>query len=65
MISTIKSLFEGADIGIDNAGLDNDKPLLTGNIYTVKWRHNLEVHVLGLCVMTREFVKQVARSYKT
>ena len=62
-MSTIKSLFGGADICISNAGPGYDKPPLTGD--TVKWIHILEVNVLGMCVMTREFVKQLTSSYET
>ncbi|XP_065892566.1 dehydrogenase/reductase SDR family member 11-like [Dysidea avara] len=57
MMSAIKSQFGGADICVNNAGLSHNAPLLTSD--TEKWREMLEVHVLGLCMMTREFIKQL------
>ncbi|XP_065892562.1 dehydrogenase/reductase SDR family member 11-like [Dysidea avara] len=57
MMSAIKSQFGGADICVNNAGLANDAPLLSGT--TEQWREMMEVNVLGLCIMTREFIKQL------
>ncbi|XP_065892558.1 dehydrogenase/reductase SDR family member 11-like isoform X2 [Dysidea avara] len=57
MMSAIKSQFGGADICVNNAGLVYDAPLLSGT--TEQWRETLEVNVLGLCMMTREFIKQL------
>ncbi|XP_065892555.1 dehydrogenase/reductase SDR family member 11-like isoform X3 [Dysidea avara] len=57
MMSAIKSQFGGADICVNNAGLANDAPLLSGT--TEQWREMMEVNILGLCVMTREFIKQL------
>ncbi|XP_065892553.1 dehydrogenase/reductase SDR family member 11-like isoform X1 [Dysidea avara] len=57
MMSAIKSQFGGADICVNNAGLGYDAPLLSGT--TEKWKMMLDVNVLGLCIMTREFIKQL------
>ncbi|XP_065903859.1 dehydrogenase/reductase SDR family member 11-like [Dysidea avara] len=57
VISAVKSQFGGADICVNNAGLANNAPLLSGT--TEKWREMMEVNVLGLCIMTREFIKQL------
>ncbi|XP_065892565.1 dehydrogenase/reductase SDR family member 11-like isoform X2 [Dysidea avara] len=57
MMSAIKSQFGGADICVNNAGLAHHAPILSGS--TDMWRNMIEVNVLGLCVMTREFIKQL------
>ncbi|XP_065913784.1 dehydrogenase/reductase SDR family member 11-like [Dysidea avara] len=57
MMSAIKSQFGGADICVNSAGIGHECQLLSGD--TEKWRNILEVNVLGLCVMTREFIKQL------
>jgi len=41
MMSTMKSQLGGADICVNNAGLANDAPLLSGN--TEQWREMLDV----------------------
>ena len=41
MMSAIKLQFGGADICVNNAGLGNDAPLLSGT--TEQWREMLEV----------------------
>ena len=41
MMSAIKSQFGGADICVNNAGLANDAPLLSGT--TEQWREMMEV----------------------
>ena len=63
-ISSIESLFEtvrtqwgGVDVLINNAGLGRFAPLTTGD--EELWREMLEVNVLGLCVCTREAVKDM------
>jgi len=43
MMSTIKSQLGGADICVNNAGLGNNAPLLSGT--TEQWREMLEVRV--------------------
>ncbi|XP_065892592.1 dehydrogenase/reductase SDR family member 11-like [Dysidea avara] len=55
MMSANKSQFGGASR--NNAGLSHPAPLLTGA--TEKRRDIMEVNVLGLCVMNREFTKQL------
>ena len=63
-IPSIQSLFEtvrkqwgGVDVLINNAGLGRYAPLTTGD--EELWREMLEVNVLGLCVCTREAVKDM------
>ena len=46
VMSAIKSQFGGADICVNNAGLNNSATLLSGT--TEKWREMMEVRV-GLC----------------
>ena len=43
MMSAIKSQFGGADICINNAGLNYDAPLISGT--TKMWREILEVSI--------------------
>ena len=43
VISAVKSQFGGADICVNNAGLANNAPLLSGT--TEKWREMMEVRV--------------------
>ncbi|XP_065892556.1 dehydrogenase/reductase SDR family member 11-like [Dysidea avara] len=57
VMSRIKSQFGGADICVNNAGLGHNAPLLSGT--TEQWKEMMEVNVLGLCMMTREFIKQL------
>ncbi|XP_065892560.1 dehydrogenase/reductase SDR family member 11-like isoform X2 [Dysidea avara] len=57
MMSAIKSQFGGADVCVNNAGLSHNSSLLSGT--TEQWKEMLEVNVLGLCMMTREFIKQL------
>jgi len=47
MISAIKSQLGGADICVNNAGLGNDAPLLSGN--TEQWREMLDVSCGPIC----------------
>ncbi|XP_065892158.1 dehydrogenase/reductase SDR family member 11-like [Dysidea avara] len=57
MFDNIKTQFGGADVCINNAGLMRPSPLLSGS--TEEWREQLEINVLGACVMTREFVTRL------
>ena len=43
VMSAVKSQFGGADICVNNAGLANNAPLLSGT--TEKWREMMEVRV--------------------
>jgi len=57
MFEQIKNEWGGVDICINNAGLLNDAPLLSGD--TDKWREMLDVNVIGLSVCAREAVKSM------
>ncbi len=49
----------GVDVLVNNAGLGYGSSLLSGE--TDEWREMLEVNVLGLCLCTREAVKDMRR----
>src|SRR5262245_43869523 len=51
--------FGGVDVLINNAGLGRAAPLSSGA--TAQWREMLEVNVLGLCIATREAVRDMER----
>ncbi|XP_060552493.1 dehydrogenase/reductase SDR family member 11-like isoform X2 [Ruditapes philippinarum] len=57
MFEKIKSEFGGTDVCINNAGLSQAAPLLSGK--TEQWKNMLDVNVLGLCMCTREAVKSM------
>ncbi|XP_062408453.1 dehydrogenase/reductase SDR family member 11-like [Sardina pilchardus] len=52
MFSTIKTLHQGVDVCINNAGLAHPEPLLSGK--TDGWRTMMDVNVLALTICTRE-----------
>jgi len=52
--------FGGVRVMVNNAGLGKDAPLMSGD--AERWREMLEVNVLGLCVCTREAVKDMRAS---
>ena len=56
MFEQVKSQLGVINVLINNAGLSHDAPLLTGE--TAEWREMIEVNVIGLCVCTREFMRQ-------
>jgi NADP-dependent 3-hydroxy acid dehydrogenase YdfG len=51
--------FGGVDVLVNNAGLGRAAPLSSGA--TALWREMLEVNVLGLCIATREAIKDLDR----
>lgn len=52
MFSAIKTLHQGVDVCINNAGLAHPEPLLSGK--TECWRTMMDVNVLALSICTRE-----------
>ncbi|KAI4879643.1 hypothetical protein NFI96_016148, partial [Prochilodus magdalenae] len=52
MFSAIKTLHQGVDVCINNAGLAHNEPLLSGR--TDGWRNMIDVNVLALAICTRE-----------
>ncbi|KAL2096734.1 hypothetical protein ACEWY4_008882 [Coilia grayii] len=52
MFSAIKTLHQGVDVCINNAGLAHSEPLLSGK--TEGWRAMMDVNVLALSICTRE-----------
>ena len=56
MFEQVKSQLGVISVLINNAGLSHNAPLLTGE--TAEWREMMEVNVIGLCVCTREFMRQ-------
>ncbi|MEM9071975.1 MAG: SDR family NAD(P)-dependent oxidoreductase [Myxococcota bacterium] len=57
LFETVRATWGGVDVLINNAGLGRNAPLTSGS--TEAWREMLEVNVLGLCVCTREAVKDM------
>ena len=51
--------FGGVDVLVNNAGLGRSAPLSSGP--SEAWREMLEVNVLGLCIATREAIKDMDR----
>ncbi|XP_051813924.1 LOW QUALITY PROTEIN: dehydrogenase/reductase SDR family member 11-like [Acanthochromis polyacanthus] len=52
MFATIKAQHKGVDVLVNNAGLANNDPLLSGK--TSGWKNMLDVNVIGLSICTRE-----------
>lgn len=52
-----RASFGGVGVCINNAGLSHNAPLLSGA--TAEWKDMLEVNILGVCVCSREFFKQL------
>lgn len=57
MFSAIKTLHKGVDVCINNAGLAQNEPLLSGK--TEGWRNMIDVNVLALSICTREAYKSM------
>ncbi|XP_072098985.1 dehydrogenase/reductase SDR family member 11a isoform X1 [Mobula birostris] len=52
MFSAIKTLHQGVDVCINNAGLAHPEPLLSGR--TEFWRNMIDVNVIAMAICTRE-----------
>ncbi|KAL8199167.1 UNVERIFIED_CONTAM: Dehydrogenase/reductase SDR member 11 [Gekko kuhli] len=52
MFSAIKTLHQGVDVCVNNAGLARPEPLLSGK--TEGWRTMLDVNVMAVSICTRE-----------
>lgn len=52
MFSAIKTLHQGVDVCINNAGLAHPEPLLSGK--TELWRNMIDVNVIAMSICTRE-----------
>ncbi|KAL7986950.1 hypothetical protein Chor_005869, partial [Crotalus horridus] len=52
MFSAIKTLHQGVDVCINNAGLARPEPLLSGK--TEGWRTMIDVNILAVSICTRE-----------
>ncbi|XP_067864286.1 dehydrogenase/reductase SDR family member 11a isoform X4 [Heptranchias perlo] len=52
MFSAIKTLHQGVDVCINNAGLAHPEPLLSGR--TEYWRNMIDVNVIAMSICTRE-----------
>ena len=59
LFEVAREQFGGVDILINNAGLGRGAPLSSAP--TELWREMLEVNVLGLCIATREAIKDMER----
>ena len=59
LFETARSSFGGVDVLVNNAGLGRAAPLSSAP--TELWREMLEVNVLGLCMATREAIKDMER----
>lgn len=57
LFEQVRATWGGTDILINNAGLGHLAPLVDGD--TDHWREMLEVNVLGLCIATREAVRDM------
>jgi len=55
VFEAIKSQFGRIDICINNAGLANNSPLISGN--TADWKEMLDVNVLAVSIISREAIK--------
>ena len=57
LFGAVRSRWGGVDVLVNNAGLGRFAPLTSGD--EELWREMLEVNVLGLCICTREAVKDM------
>lgn len=60
MFETIRKTWGGVEILINSGGLGRSAPLIDGP--TDAWREMLEVNVLGLCICTREAIRDMHRA---
>jgi NADP-dependent 3-hydroxy acid dehydrogenase YdfG len=59
LFAVARERFGGVDILVNNAGLGHRAPL--GSAPTEAWREMLETNVLGLCIATREAIRDMER----
>jgi 17beta-estradiol 17-dehydrogenase / 3beta-hydroxysteroid 3-dehydrogenase len=59
LFAIARERFGGVDVLINNAGLGREAPLASAP--TEAWREMLEVNVLGLCIATREAIRDMER----
>jgi NADP-dependent 3-hydroxy acid dehydrogenase YdfG len=59
LFAVARERFGGVDILVNNAGLGRSAPLSSAP--TELWREMLEVNVLGLCIATREAIRDMER----
>ena len=59
LFETIRNEWGGVDVLVNNAGLGNKAPLMSGA--TDAWREMVEVNILALCICTREAVSDMRR----
>jgi len=59
LFAVARARFGGVDILVNNAGLGRSAPLSSAP--TEPWREMLEVNVLGLCIATREAIRDMER----
>src|SRR5205085_9066470 len=59
LFATARDALGGVDVLVNNAGLGRAAPLSSAP--TEDWREMLEVNVLGLCIATREAIRDMER----
>jgi len=59
LVALARERFGGVDVLVNNAGLGHAAPLSSSP--TEPWREMLEVNVLGLCIATREAIRDMER----
>jgi NADP-dependent 3-hydroxy acid dehydrogenase YdfG len=59
LFAAVRAAFGGVDVLVNNAGLGLAAPISSGE--TERWRTMLEVNVLGLCIASREALRDMER----
>lgn len=59
LFDATRARFGGVDVLVNNAGLGLAAPIASGE--TERWRTMLEVNVLGLCIASREAIRDMQR----
>jgi NADP-dependent 3-hydroxy acid dehydrogenase YdfG len=57
LFAAVRQRFRGVDVLVNNAGLGLAAPISSGE--TERWRTMLEVNVLGLCIASREAIRDM------